>query len=59
MKIDKKFPIDRYYFLRKVDEVGRVVIPIEIRNKLDIKMADTLKTFIDNGKIVFENKYII
>ena len=28
--------------LRKVDELGRVVIPIELRNKLDIHEKDRL-----------------
>ena len=35
--------IDKSYFLRKIDELGRVVIPIEIREALEIKEADTLK----------------
>lgn len=28
--------------LRKVDELGRVVIPIELRNKFDIKEKDAM-----------------
>lgn len=51
--------IDRYYFLRKVDEIGRIVLPIEIREKLEIKEADTLKIYIQDRKIIIENKYII
>ena len=45
--------IDKSYFLRKIDELGRVVIPIEIRE------ADTLKIHIENGNIIIENKYVI
>lgn len=50
---------DRCYFLRKIDELGRVVIPLDIREELEIKEADTLKIYIDNGSIVIENKYVI
>ena len=51
--------IGKCYFLRKIDELGRVVLPIEIRESLKIKEADTLKIYIDNGKIVIENRYVI
>ena len=45
-KVKRNLPIDRYYFLRKVDELGRYVIPIEIRNELKIKENDTIKLSI-------------
>lgn len=45
-KIKRNLPIDRYYFLRKVDELGRFVIPIEIRNELKIKENDIIKLSI-------------
>ena len=51
--------IDKSYFLRKIDELGREVIPIEIREALEIKEADTLKIHIENGNIIIENKYVI
>lgn len=51
--------IERAYFLRSVDELGRVVLPIEIRKKLEINEADKLKIYIQYGKIIIENKYII
>lgn len=54
-----KIEIDKCYFLRKIDELGKVVLPIEIREALKIKEADTLKIYIDNGKIVIENRYVI
>lgn len=46
MNIEKEFPIDRCYFLRKVDELGRLVIPIEIREELKIKENDIIKLSI-------------
>lgn len=36
---------------RKVDELGRIVIPKEIRNKFDIKTNDRLDIFVENGVI--------
>ena len=45
-KIKRNLPIDRYYFLRKVDELGRFVIPIEIRNELEIKENDIIELSI-------------
>ena len=32
---------------RQVDELGRFVLPIEIRRALDIKVKDTLEIFTD------------
>lgn len=36
---------------RKVDELGRIVIPKEIRNKFDIKTNDRLDIYIENDVI--------
>ena len=36
---------------RKVDELGRIVIPKEIRNKFDIKTNDRLGIYVENGII--------
>ena len=38
--------------VRKVDELGRVVLPISIRQNLDIKERDPLEIFIDGDRIV-------
>ena len=40
--------------VRKVDELGRIVLPIEIRNVLDIKSKDAIEMFTDNDKIVLQ-----
>ena len=42
--------------VRKVDELGRVVIPIELRRTLGIDEKDALEIYVDNEKIVFEFK---
>ena len=40
--------------VRKVDELGRVVIPIELRNKFDIKIKDPIEIFVDGSSIVLK-----
>lgn len=39
---------------RKVDELGRVVIPMELRNRLKITEKDPLEIFIDGSSIVLK-----
>lgn len=38
--------------VRKVDELGRVVIPIELRRTLDIEEKDSLEIYVDGEKII-------
>lgn len=40
--------------VRKVDELGRVVIPIELRRTLDIDVKDALEIFVDGEHIVLK-----
>ena len=40
--------------VRKVDEVGRVVIPIELRRTLGIAEKDALEIYVDNDQIVLK-----
>lgn len=40
--------------IRKVDELGRVVLPIEIRRTLDIAERDELEIFMDGDQIVLQ-----
>ena len=42
--------------VRKVDELGRVVIPIEIRNKFDIAEKDPIEIY-DEGSTIILKKY--
>ena len=35
--------------IRKVDELGRIVLPIELRRTLDIEVRDEMEIFIDDG----------
>lgn len=43
--------------VRKVDELGRVVIPIELRRNLDILEKDALEIYVDSDKIILK-KYM-
>lgn len=38
--------------VRKVDELGRVVIPIELRRTLNIDQKDALEIYVDNERII-------
>lgn len=40
--------------VRKLDELGRIVLPIELRAKLDINPKDSLEIFTSNEKIVLK-----
>lgn len=43
--------------VRKVDELGRVVLPIELRRSLGIKEKDAIEIYIDGDKIILK-KYV-
>lgn len=38
--------------VRKVDELGRIVLPIELRRTLDIAEKDALEIYVDGGSII-------
>lgn len=38
--------------VRKVDELGRVVLPIELRRTLDIAEKDSLEIYVDEDTII-------
>ncbi|MGD0153455.1 MAG: AbrB/MazE/SpoVT family DNA-binding domain-containing protein [Thermacetogeniaceae bacterium] len=40
--------------VRKVDELGRVVIPIELRRTLGIAEKDALEIYVDREKIILK-----
>ena len=40
--------------VRKVDELGRVVIPIELRRTLGIQIKDSLEIYTDSEKIILK-----
>jgi len=40
--------------VRKVDELGRIVLPIELRRTLDIAERDELEIYLDDDKVVLK-----
>ncbi|MBE7048558.1 MAG: AbrB/MazE/SpoVT family DNA-binding domain-containing protein [Ruminococcaceae bacterium] len=38
--------------VRKVDELGRIVLPIELRRTLDIAEKDSLEIYVDGSTII-------
>lgn len=47
--------------VRRVDELGRIVIPIEMRNSLNISQRDPVEISIDGSNIIlrkYENRCV-
>ncbi|MFD2924202.1 AbrB/MazE/SpoVT family DNA-binding domain-containing protein [Halobacillus naozhouensis] len=40
--------------VRKVDDLGRVVIPMELRRTLEIKERDPLEIYVDSDQIILK-----
>jgi len=40
--------------VRRIDELGRIVLPIELRNKMDIKTKDSIEIFVEDDKIILK-----
>lgn len=39
---------------RKVDDLGRIVIPMELRNQLNIKEKDAIEIYVEGSSIVLK-----
>lgn len=42
--------------VRNIDELGRIVIPKEMRTKMDMKSGDAVEIFVEGGNIIL-SKY--
>ena len=40
--------------VRKVDELGRIVLPVELRRTLDIAERDELEIYLDDDKVILK-----
>ena len=40
--------------VRRIDELGRIVLPMEIRNTFDINAKDPLEIFVEEDKIILK-----
>lgn len=48
--------------VRRIDELGRVVIPIELRRTLDISRSDPIEFYTEDDEIIlkkFQNRCVI
>lgn len=41
--------------VRKVDELGRIVLPIEMRRTLDIAEKDALEIYVEGTSVILKN----
>lgn len=39
---------------RKIDELGRIVLPIDFRHKLNLKTSDTVDIYVKGSFIIIE-----
>ncbi len=40
--------------VRKIDELGRIVLPIEIRRNMDLNTGDGVEMFTEKGRIILQ-----
>ena len=40
--------------IRKIDELGRIVVPIELRNKLNINIKDEVEIYVEKSSIIIK-----
>ena len=40
--------------VRRIDDLGRVVIPKELRDSKNLKVQDSLEIYVDGDKIMFQ-----
>lgn len=43
--------------VRKIDELGRIVLPMEMRRTMEIKEGDPLEIFVEGDQIILK-KYV-
>ncbi len=40
--------------IRRLDELGRITLPMELRKSMNLKERDALQISVDNGRVVLE-----
>lgn len=43
--------------VRKVDELGRIVLPMELRKSLDINIKDSLEIYVEGNSIILKKYF--
>jgi transcriptional pleiotropic regulator of transition state genes len=53
--LEKRRPIMKSTgIVRRLDELGRITLPIELRRTLDVSERDPLEIFVDEGRIILQ-----
>ena len=42
--------------VRRLDELGRITLPIELRRNFDVNERDPLEIFVDDDKIILKDR---
>lgn len=50
----KEFIVKSTGIVRKVDELGRIVLPIEMRRTLDIAERDALEIYVEGSSVILK-----
>lgn len=50
--MERKTKMKSTGIVRKLDELGRVVLPMEMRNTLDINPKDPIEIFVEGNEII-------
>ena len=40
--------------IRKIDELGRIVLPVELRKKMGIGQHDAIEIYVDGDKVILK-----
>lgn len=40
--------------VRKIDELGRIVLPMELRTSMELNSKDAIEIFVDDDKIILK-----
>lgn len=40
--------------VRKIDELGRIVLPVELRRSLDLSQKDAIEIYVDGNTIILK-----
>ena len=40
--------------IRQIDQMGRIVLPAELRRSMDIEVGDTMEIFVDGDSIILK-----
>lgn len=40
--------------VRRIDELGRIVLPVELRARMDLKTKDSLEIYVEDDKVILK-----